>query len=157
MEPYIKNFDDWNNKKKSVDSTEIAKDFFYHEREIWWCSVGVNVGAEMDGKNEHFERPVLVVRKMNRDQFFGVPLTSKDKKGKYYVVITYGEREGTVCLSQFKTFSSKRMLRKIDTLNKADFLEVKQRFVNFFTFAEQINESDPRTSLGSSEAGATNT
>jgi hypothetical protein len=25
--------------------------FFGHLREVWWCSLGVNVGAETDGKN----------------------------------------------------------------------------------------------------------
>jgi len=155
-EEYTKKFDSWNDKKKSVDATDILPDFFYHEREVWWCSVGVNVGREMDGKNEYFERPVLVVRRMNREQFLGAPLTSRNKSGRYYVSVRYGEdmHEGTVCLSQFKTFSAKRLLRKIGMMERADFLEVKQRFINFFSFEEYINKSDPGTSPGSSEAEA---
>lgn len=129
---YTKDFDNWNVKKKVINEVEISGDFYFHEREIWWCSVGVNVGAEMDGKNEHFERPVLVVRKMSKEQFFGVPLTSKNKPGMYYVPVSYGERNGSICLSQFKAFSSRRLLRKIDTLDKENFTKVKNAFATFF-------------------------
>ncbi len=30
-----------------------------------WCSIGINVGDEEDGKNELYERPVLVIKKFN--------------------------------------------------------------------------------------------
>lgn len=98
--------------------------------------VYVNIGSEIDGKNEYFERPVLIVRKMNGNQFFGAPLTSKEKVGKYYVPVVYGTKQGALCLSQFKTFSSKRLLRKIDTIEKTDFLEVKKGFTEFFMQCE---------------------
>ena len=38
--------------------------------------MGVNVGHAMDGKNQFYHRPVLIVRKFNPHLFFGVPLTS---------------------------------------------------------------------------------
>ncbi len=134
---YKKDFDKWNVKKKVVNAVEISSSFYFHEREIWWCAVGVNVGAEMDGKNEHFERPVLIVRKMSKEQFFGVPLTSKDKKGIYFVPVSYGKQQGSICLSQFKTFSSRRLLRKIDTLDKENFANVKSAFGTFFNRMER--------------------
>ena len=62
---YHKDFDSWNTEKKQLE--EFGPDvLIFHEREIWWCSIGVNLGDEQDGKNELFERPVLVVRKFNR-------------------------------------------------------------------------------------------
>jgi len=134
---YRKDFDRWNIKKKVVNEAEVSSDFYFHEREIWWCSVGVSIGAEMDGKNEHFERPVLIVRKMNKEQFLGVPLISKEKSGVYYVSIDYGERKGSVCLSQFKTFSTRRLMRKIDTLNNDNFSKVKSAFKDFFNGSER--------------------
>ena len=54
---HAKDFDRWNEKKKHVEATERI--FYVKEREIWWCMLGVNVGREIDGKNDVFERPVL--------------------------------------------------------------------------------------------------
>lgn len=56
----------------------------FKEREIWWRSIGTNIGTEEDGKNAHFERPVLVLRKFNRDIFLGLPLTSTRKDHRYH-------------------------------------------------------------------------
>lgn len=133
---YIKDFDTWNERKKKTDRKILSSSVFYHEREVWWCAIGMNIGSEMDGKNAYFERPVLVVRHINKEQFFGVPLTSKDKKGKYFISVEYGEGNGSVCLSQFKTLSTKRMLRKIGMVNKKDFYNVKNRFIDFLNDKE---------------------
>jgi hypothetical protein len=61
-----KDFDGWIKKKKSLHESSKEKAAYFYEREIWWCSIGINIGFEQDGKNEHFERPVLVLRKFNR-------------------------------------------------------------------------------------------
>ena len=60
-----KDFDRWNEKKKYTHKREFAD--HVHEREVWWSALGVNIGVEIDGKHENFERPVLVVRKFNND------------------------------------------------------------------------------------------
>ncbi len=52
---YVKDFDGWNSSKKLVDISD--RQVFGYPREVWWCSLGVNIGAEVDGKNEEdFER-----------------------------------------------------------------------------------------------------
>ena len=51
-----------------------------HEREIWWCSLGVNVGHEEDGKNEQFERPALILKKWSNKTVIILPMTTKTKK-----------------------------------------------------------------------------
>ena len=43
-----KDFDSWNEKKKILNNNDVS---FYHEREVWWCSLGVNVGYEQNGKS----------------------------------------------------------------------------------------------------------
>jgi len=58
-----KDFDCWNEIKKGIDGRE--KIIFCNKREIWWCSLGLNVGVEEDGKNQLFKRPVLVVKVFN--------------------------------------------------------------------------------------------
>ena len=49
---YVKNFDAWITRKKKIDTREMQNSLYVKEREVWWVSVGVNVGAEIDGKNE---------------------------------------------------------------------------------------------------------
>lgn len=48
-----KNFDVWNNRKKSLEKFAHGQ-LAFHEREVWWCSLGLNLGDEQDGKNEFF-------------------------------------------------------------------------------------------------------
>ena len=43
---YKKDFDKWNEKKKTIDQKEISDQTFFNEREIWWGSLGLNVGFE---------------------------------------------------------------------------------------------------------------
>lgn len=43
---YIKDFDGWNTVKKLVHERVHDTDFYYYAREVWWCSVGVNVDVE---------------------------------------------------------------------------------------------------------------
>lgn len=73
-----KDFDSWNNLKKNINNRDLI---YTSEREVWFCSVGLNVGSEQDGKNENYERPVLVIKKVTLNTFIGVPLTSNKKKG----------------------------------------------------------------------------
>ena len=62
-----KDFDKWNLEKKSIHSNQEFP--FYNEREIWWCSLGVNVGFEQDGTGQKFDRPVLVIKGFNKNTF----------------------------------------------------------------------------------------
>ncbi|MEK7104887.1 MAG: hypothetical protein AAB868_02505 [Patescibacteria group bacterium] len=39
-----KDFDNWNKRKKEINSEEPN---FYHEKEIRWCSLGINIGNEI--------------------------------------------------------------------------------------------------------------
>lgn len=50
-------FDTWSKLKRELNGLSI--DRFTHPREFWWCSLGINVGVEIDGKNENFECPVI--------------------------------------------------------------------------------------------------
>lgn len=139
-EQYKKDFDAWNGQKKMTEAREIPSTFFYKDREIWWSSLGVNVGFEMDGKNSNFERPILVVKKINQHQFFGIPLTSKDKEGYFYEKVEYSNGGmGTINLSQIRVLSTKRLLRKIGMVKLGGFKRVKDRFTTYFS---QTKKSD---------------
>lgn len=144
-----KEFDKWNSVKKNVDAKGIDRDLFFYEREVWWCSLGLNVGVESDGKNDNFERPVLIIKKFNSDMLWAVPLTSKERVGEHYQKIVHDSGVSWVCLSQVKTISTKRLLRKIGMISESGFCDVLARIGEYIKIG-------PRISAGSSEAEATN-
>ena len=119
-----KDFDKWNEEKKRADASEIAWDFFFHEREVWWCAIGANVGVEIDGKHHSFERPVLIIRKFNKEMFLGVPLTSNEHDAQYHIKITHEHGSSWAVLSQLRTWSSKRLLRRIGKASEGDFTAI---------------------------------
>lgn len=124
----MKEFDHWNKLKKNIEKTKKEEIVYFKEREIWWCSIGINIGHEEDGKNSPFERPVLVIKKFNFHIFFGIPLSAQEKENKYYIPLTYPHGEGQAMISQMRLFSSKRMTRKIAMLDKDEFFTIINEF-----------------------------
>ena len=128
---YVKEFDKWIKKKKELnDKTTLPPQF--NERDIWWTSIGVNIGFEEDGKNDIFIRPVLVIKKFNREIFLGVPLSTKVKDNKYYVKVSVKEKVVSAMTSQIRVFSSKRILYKLAVLDDGDFLKINEEISKFF-------------------------
>lgn len=68
-------FDNWNEIKKQLHQKEKEVKFF-KERQIWWCSIGQNLGSESYGKGLTFTRPILVYKKLSERIFLGTPLTT---------------------------------------------------------------------------------
>lgn len=126
-----KAFDAWNIIKKRIDLKNSAAAVFFYEREVWWCSVGINVGVESDGKHTHFERPVLIIRKFNGHMLWMVPLTSRQHDGVHFYRISHDRGASFACLSQLKTISSKRLLRKIGMIAENEFEEVCERVAGY--------------------------
>jgi mRNA interferase MazF len=118
----MKDYNKWNEVKKSLEKRK--KDVKFNEREVWWCQIGANIGFEEDGKNEPFERPVLVLRKYNAQLFFGLPLTSIIKENKFHYVLTAKKVRGSVILSQGRILSSKRLNRKMYKIDYDIYLEI---------------------------------
>lgn len=120
-----KDFNDWNSLKQKLDKNE--KVIFFKEREVWWCSIGLNLGHEENGKNQFFTRPVLVIRKFNNHLFLGVPLTTQIKENKYYHQVTLKEETQCVMLSQMRIFGNTRMRSRLGELSRGQFVEVKRK------------------------------
>ncbi|MCX6787066.1 MAG: type II toxin-antitoxin system PemK/MazF family toxin [Candidatus Kaiserbacteria bacterium] len=135
-----KDFDEWNKIKKEVNAYELRSDFFYHQREVWWCAIGLNVDVETDGKQTNFERPVLVIQKFNKEMFWGVPLTSKERTGKFYEKIVHDKGTAWAMLTQMKTFSSKRLLRKIGMISETDFTKIQERIHELLIRIEPLHK-----------------
>jgi mRNA-degrading endonuclease toxin of MazEF toxin-antitoxin module len=124
-----KDFDIWNKLKKEIDGSRTY--FFVQTRQIWWCSLGVNIGSEQNGHGESFERPVIIIRKYTSDTFLCVPLTTKEKSGNYYYKM--GDNLETVSyaiLSQAKVLDRKRLRRLIGMVTHKEFHEIVEKYKN---------------------------
>jgi len=127
-----KDFDRWNGVKKSVHG---KSDFvFFHEREIWFCHMGLNVGFEQDGKGANFGRPLIIFRKFNNHVFWGVPLTTKNKKGKFYLpLVSKDAIMRMAILSQLRLFDGIRLYQKIGVIDKEEHKKLERRIVQLCT------------------------
>ena len=110
-----KDFKKWHNAKTEIDNS--PKRLFFHEREVWWCSIGVNVGFEQDGKGQYFARPAVIFKKFNNEVFWGIPLSTKIKKGKFYIPIEIGDGVPRVAIiSQLRLIDGKRLYQKLGVI-----------------------------------------
>jgi mRNA interferase MazF len=122
-----KDFDRWNRLKKGLESTSELPTF--NEREVWWCSFGMNIGYELFGKGEKFWRPVLVLSKHNAHSFFGLPLGSTIKQNpRHYFRLDFDGRQGSALLSQGRILSTKRLSNLMGTLSETKFHAVKAAY-----------------------------
>jgi mRNA interferase MazF len=129
MEKYQKNFDAWHVRKKILNE-QGRKRFYFYEREIWWCALGINIGFEQDGKNQDFSRPVIIIRRYGNGTCLVLPLTSKNKEGKYYFYCgTFGEKKSVALLSQLRVIDQRRLLRTKDIVSKNIFKQIKDALV----------------------------
>lgn len=120
-----KDFQKWHSKKELIDSAK--KRLFFHEREVWWCAIGVNIGFEQDGRGERFARPVLVFKKFNNEVFWAIPLSTKIKKSKFYVPIEFGDGVLRVAIiSQLRLVDAKRLMDKIGTITGNNYALIQK-------------------------------
>lgn len=125
-----KDFDRWNEKKQEINKKILPDDFFFYEREIWWCSLGKNIGVEVNGKDEGFERPSIILKVFNKDMMWILPITSSIKKSKFYYNFIFNDIEQSVMITQVRTISSKRLKRKIGTISDLDFERISARLIS---------------------------
>jgi len=122
-----KDFKNWHQKK--IKLHEDKQRPFFHEREVWFASLGVNIGFEQDGRGDKFLRPIIVIRKFNNEVLWILPLTKNIKRGKYYMQISISDNRelSTVILSQIRLLDSKRLQYKIGDTSVDGLKEIKKR------------------------------
>jgi len=128
----MKDFDNWNEVKKLTNNEKLIRNF--KEREIFYMKMGQNIGFEQNGKGKNFVRPVIILKKFNKNMFFGVPLSSQEKEGSFYYSFQFTKNgvvnKNIALLSQMKLYSANRLLNKIGMISKDEFLELKIRLKN---------------------------
>src|SRR3989339_1177161 len=123
-----KDFDVWNKRKKIIDGEKRNPDF--HEREIWWCSIGVNVGSEQHSQTDDFSRPVIIVRRLTEDIFWGVPLTTKTMKLPFRIRLTLGDITNDALILQMRVYDRKRLVRQIGIVPQDVFVKLTTAIID---------------------------
>lgn len=121
-------FADWAKLKPRIHFSD-APTVFFRERQIWWASIGQNIGSEENGKHGNFERPVIIFKKFNPQTFLAVPISTVGKEGAHRVVFTNERNDRFVAnLSQMRVLSSKRLLRLVGILPSSVYTQLQQLY-----------------------------
>jgi mRNA interferase MazF len=122
----MKDFDTWNKNKKEIEKLDNYLPF-YHERQIRWCRLGLNIGYEQDGTNKEFSRPVLIIKGFSRQVCLVVPLTTSTKNNPYHIAIgNIDNKEAFAIISQIRLIDTRRLDELIETLNKNEYEKIRK-------------------------------
>lgn len=125
-----KNFKSWCVVKEQINNRQRP---VFKEREIWWCYTGANVGVEVDGKGSRFTRPILVIRKFNRNSFYGLPLSTKiQKDNDFNYIFEFNNRYQSLNLTQMRLIDSKRLQRSMGEVSEEKFKTIKKALLGLF-------------------------
>ena len=128
---YIKSFDKWNELKKRINGDKDVS--FCRAGEIRWVSVGVNIGSEMDGKGESFNRPCLIADMFSDKLALIFPMTTNTKKSAGYIPFILSDGKNvSICIHQAKTISPKRILKRIQVISDSKLKEIKSHYKKFY-------------------------
>lgn len=120
-----KDFDQWNLQKKKAQAIHARP--MFKECEVWWCSLGLNVGDEQDGKGKSFTRPVLVFRKFNRNIFIGIPLSTQVKDSPFYHLFRFNGINQCLILSQVRLMDAKRFKDRMGKIEVHEMEKIKEK------------------------------
>jgi hypothetical protein len=125
-----KDFYSWHRFKEILDRGELEEDFglVYQPKQLWDCSVGINVGSEQNGHGSFFSRPVLVFKIFSTKIFWGIPVTTKARSGDAYFKFNLGGVNQFAILSQIRLFSVKRLKRLITLMPDEEFSQLVMDF-----------------------------
>ena len=126
-----KDYRKWTPLKQTLNN-DAGPRLFFHEREVWYCHLGENIGFEQDGRGEQYLRPVVIVRKFNNEVFWGVPLTRTQKNLPFYFTFVLQtdpstSEKSTAVLSQLRLVDAKRLRRLIGYVSEEDIVLLKEK------------------------------
>ncbi|MEK7091480.1 MAG: type II toxin-antitoxin system PemK/MazF family toxin [Patescibacteria group bacterium] len=128
----MKDFNDWNELKKKIETESDKPDKFPKEGEVWMSSLGRNIGFEQNGSGDNFSRPVLIIKKFNNQMFWAISLSTKQKGFDFYFNYTDpNDQKVSAVLAQMKLISVKRLRRKLYDLPEKILAKIKQNLRSF--------------------------
>lgn len=127
----MNSFVEWNNLKEKLHAIAHEPPLV-STREIWWSSLGKNVGSEIQGKSSLYSRPVIIFKKLSHGFYFVIPTTSKEKAGSWYVPFVYKEKRMFACLHQARTIDYRRLSSRLGQIDGDDFAKVQKLFIALY-------------------------
>ncbi len=121
-----KKFNGWMKLKDSIHNTG-SRPAGYKTRDVWWVSIGRNIGFEEDGKGDFYNRPVVILHGFSNGLFLGVPLSHTKNRGKYYHEFLLNGNISVALLSQIRVFDTLRLIRKQGVISIQDFSNIKKK------------------------------
>lgn len=123
----LKQFKKWFGLKESLHKKD-HKPPLVSERDIWWVSIGENVGSEINGKSDLFSRPVIIFRKLAHGFYFVIPTTTQEKEGSWFVPFVHGGKSVVACLHQARAIDYRRLSSKLGQIDTDDYMRVQEGF-----------------------------
>jgi hypothetical protein len=123
-----KDFARWISLKEKIELRTKTKN--PKRNEIWYASIGENIGNEVCGKNHLFERPVYVLERLGNGCII-IPLSTKsgNPKFRYTFVSVINGKMSSALLDQVRFISNKRFDRKLPiSLTLSEIIELKEKF-----------------------------
>ncbi len=127
----MKRFAVWFGLKEKLHDIEHTPPLV-SERDIWWASIGENVGSEINGKSDLFSRPVVILKKLSHTFYFVIPTTTQHREGSWYVPFTQQGREMFACLHQARAIDYRRLSSRLGKLDPTDFTTIKNGFRSLY-------------------------
>jgi mRNA interferase MazF len=124
---HIKKFLEWIGLKEKLHSIAHAAPHV-SEGEIWWASIGENIGTEINGKSLLFSRPVIIFRKLTHGFYFVIPVTTQIRRGTWYVEFNQRDKEMTACLHHARSIDYRRLSTRLGELDENDCSKIKDAF-----------------------------
>ncbi|WFU32429.1 type II toxin-antitoxin system PemK/MazF family toxin [Bradyrhizobium brasilense] len=123
----MKRFFEWLGLKERLHKAKHAPPLV-SERDIWWASMGENVGSEINGKSDLFSRPVIVLKKLAHGFYFVIPTTTQLREGTWYVAFQQHGKDVAACLHQARAIDFRRLSSRLGRVDSDDFERVKDGF-----------------------------
>lgn len=134
--PERKRFATWTWIKRDIHGSGHKPPFF-REGEVWWCYSGENVGVEINGKGERFTRPILIFRKYDRYSFLGLPLSTQEKVGTWYVQVSLKGISQNINLVQGKVLDYKRLKEKFGQIDESEFYKIRRKYIDLHSLPDK--------------------
>lgn len=115
-----------------IQLEQLAKLPPISEGEVWWCSIGKNIGIEINGKHNSFSRPVIIYKKLSRYGFLAIPLSTQLHQGSWYVPFTFQNKKQVAVLAQIRVISVFRLYDRMGVLSKGDLRQIKNSFLKLY-------------------------
>lgn len=130
MTDYYKKFDQWNAVAKEI---QLRPHQNIKPGAVYWCSLGVNIGSEEDGKGPRFTRPVLVILQCNPNLALVAPFTTKYKKRLSSLQYIIAGSPEYLLIDQIRAIDTRRIEEFIDEIPPYLFDQICTRISQLFT------------------------